>query len=40
MHKACYFDGEIRNPAVEIDAVSSAALYGKGIFTTIAIYDV
>ena len=39
MHKACYFDGEIRNEAVEIDAVSSAALYGKGVFTTVAIYD-
>ena len=39
MHKACFFDGEIRNGTVEIDAVSSAALYGKGVFTTVAIYD-
>ena len=38
MHKDCYFDGEVREE-VEIDARSSAALYSKGIFTTIAIYD-
>jgi len=39
MHKNCYFDGEIRDAAVEISALSSAALYGKGVFTTVAIYD-
>lgn len=39
MHSECYFDGEIRDAAVGINAISSAALYGKGVFTTIAIYD-
>jgi branched-chain amino acid aminotransferase len=39
MHIDCYFDGEIRDAAVEISALSSAALYGKGVFTTVAIYD-
>jgi branched-chain amino acid aminotransferase len=39
MHIDCYFDGEIKDAAVEISALSSAALYGKGVFTTVAIYD-
>ena len=34
-----FFDGEIRSGTVEIPALSSAALYGKGVFTTIAIYN-
>jgi len=39
MHRDCYFDGEVRDATVEINALSSAALYGKGVFTTVAIYD-
>ena len=40
MHELVSFNGRILDPAeVEISGVSSAALYGKGIFTTIAVYD-
>lgn len=40
MHKFASFNNEIL-PAndIQINAVSSASLYGKGVFTTIAIYN-
>lgn len=40
MHKFLSLNGKIRQVSdAKIPAVSSAALYGRGIFTTIAIYD-
>jgi branched-subunit amino acid aminotransferase/4-amino-4-deoxychorismate lyase len=40
MHEFVFFDGQIRGRAdSRIGASSSAALYGKGVFTTIAIYN-
>ena len=40
MHKFISFNGEICNPAdANVSALSSAALYGWGIFTSIGIYD-
>jgi 4-amino-4-deoxychorismate lyase len=39
MHKFISFNGEICNPAdANVSALSSAALYGWGIFTTLGIY--
>jgi branched-subunit amino acid aminotransferase/4-amino-4-deoxychorismate lyase len=40
MHDKVFFDGKIRSLSkAKISALSSAALYGRGIFTTIAIYN-
>lgn len=40
MHEYAFFNGQVLSvPSATIPAVSSAALYGKGIFTAIAIYD-
>lgn len=40
MHESIYFNGQILlAKQATHSAISSAALYGKGIFTTIAIYD-
>jgi branched-subunit amino acid aminotransferase/4-amino-4-deoxychorismate lyase len=40
MHKVALFNGKFVIPDdAKIDALSSAALYGRGVFTTIAIYD-
>jgi branched-subunit amino acid aminotransferase/4-amino-4-deoxychorismate lyase len=40
MHKFISFNGEICSPAdANVPALSSAALYGWGIFTSLAIYD-
>lgn len=40
MHKSVFFNGEILDAFdADILAVSSAVLYSKGIFTTVAIYD-
>lgn len=40
MHKFISFNGEICAPAdANVSALSSAALYGWGIFTTLGIYD-
>jgi branched-subunit amino acid aminotransferase/4-amino-4-deoxychorismate lyase len=40
MHKFISFNGEICTPAdANVSALSSAALYGWGIFTTLGIYD-
>ena len=40
MHKVALFNGEFIDAAdANIDALSAAALYGRGVFTTIAIYD-
>ena len=40
MHRFVSFNGEILPaPEASLAAVSSAALYGKGIFTTVAIYN-
>jgi 4-amino-4-deoxychorismate lyase len=40
MHKFISFNGEICNPAdANVSALSSAALYGWGIFTSVGIYD-
>lgn len=40
MHKFISFNGEICNPAdANVPALSSAALYGWGIFTSVGIYD-
>jgi branched-chain amino acid aminotransferase len=40
MHKVALFNGKIVNvDEANLSGMSSAALYGKGVFTTIAIYD-
>ena len=40
MHRFVFFDNKIiPAPEASLPAVSAAALYGKGIFTTVAIYD-
>ena len=40
MHKFVFFNQQlISNSDSKISAVSSAALYGKGVFTTVAIKD-
>src|SRR6476661_3002530 len=40
MHKVALFNGKIVNvDEANLSGLSSAALYGKGVFTTIAIYD-
>ena len=40
MHKVALFNGEfVDADQANIDARSAAALYGRGVFTTIAIYD-
>lgn len=40
MHKYVHFDGQIvQASGAAIPAVTNAALYGKGVFTTLAIYD-
>ena len=40
MHKVALFNGKTINvDEANLSALSSAALYGKGVFTTIAIYD-
>ena len=40
MHKVALFNGEfVDADDANIDALSAAALYGRGVFTTIAIYD-
>lgn len=40
MHEFASFNQKIISPAqINISAISSAAIYGKGIFTTVAIYD-
>ena len=40
MHEKIYFNGELLTAKhAVLAAVSSAALYGKGIFTTVAIYN-
>jgi branched-subunit amino acid aminotransferase/4-amino-4-deoxychorismate lyase len=40
MHTAIFFNGRIGSSSqAQIPAVSSASLYGKGVFTTIAIYN-
>jgi 4-amino-4-deoxychorismate lyase len=40
MHKFISFNGEICSPAdANVPALSSAALYGWGIFTSVAVYD-
>ena len=39
MHSSCYFDDQIVSLQPTLNALSSAALYGKGIFTTIAIHN-
>ena len=39
MHEFVFYDGQLMSAAdVALPAISSAALYGKGIFTTVAIY--
>ena len=39
MHKVALFNGEfVDADQANIDALSAAALYGRGVFTTIAIY--
>lgn len=37
MHRFFFFDNEIASAEAHLSAVSSAALYGRGIFTTLAI---
>jgi branched-subunit amino acid aminotransferase/4-amino-4-deoxychorismate lyase len=40
MHKVASFNGKIIDPNdARIGALSTAALFGRGVFTTIAIYD-
>ena len=40
VHDLVSIDGNLANPAdARLEAVSRAALYGAGVFTTIAIYD-
>jgi len=40
MHKVALFNGKFVSLGdAKIDALSAAALYGRGVFTTIAIYD-
>jgi branched-subunit amino acid aminotransferase/4-amino-4-deoxychorismate lyase len=40
MHKFVSYNRKILlNSAINLPAISSAALYGKGIFTTLAVYD-
>jgi branched-subunit amino acid aminotransferase/4-amino-4-deoxychorismate lyase len=40
MHDKFYFNGNFVSPSKPmIEALSSAALYGKGVFTTIAVYN-
>ena len=40
MREFVYYDGAAINPAdAKIGAVTSAVLYGKGVFTTVSIYD-
>lgn len=39
MHEFVSFNGQLSHPRqINLHAISSAALYGKGIFTTVAIY--
>ena len=40
MHNTIYFNGEISHAThANIPVISTAALYGKGVFTTFAVYD-
>ena len=40
MHKVALFNGKfIEGGVANIEALSAAALFGRGVFTTIAIYD-
>ena len=40
MHKFVFFDNKIISPdEASISSLSSAAIYGKGIFTTVAVFD-
>ena len=40
MHRVAWFNGELQEASsVVIRAVSSASLFGKGFFTTMAVYD-